>query len=166
MPLGQALAMAFMGSAFLATWRSSRDRTWLAVGTFVLASTMIAAVRDGLRAVVLEGPISGAFIVASLLIGSLLWANLLGLPPRLALLTGVGLSREQREGGSAELRRRFGIVWLATFGIAVLVVGVGQVSGYGLPPRGGPEPGFWLAVCELGLGVAALVGCVIVAIRR
>jgi hypothetical protein len=166
MPLGQALAMAFMGLAFLATWRSSPDRTWLGVGFVVLAGTMIAAVRDGIREVVLGGPISGSFIVASLLIGSLLWANVLGLPSRLALLTGVGLSREQWKRAPAELRRRFGVAWLATFGIALLVVGVGQLSGYGLPPPGGPEPGFLLAACELGLGVTMLIGGVIVATKR
>jgi len=166
MPLGQALAMAFMGSAFLATWRSSRDRTWLGVGIVVLAGTAIVIARDGLRVVVLGGPISGSFIVASLLMGSLLWADRLGLPPRLALLTGVGLTREQRKRAPADLRRRFGVVWFATIGIAVLVVGVAQLSGYGLPPRDGPEPGFWLAICELGLAVTMLAGSLIVAMRR
>lgn len=91
MPIGTAVATTFMALGFLATWRSDRDRFWLVIGLGVLGSTAFALVRYGLHGVIIEGPISGSMALASLLLGSLSWAQLLGLPRRLACLLGIGL---------------------------------------------------------------------------
>jgi hypothetical protein len=91
-PIGEAVAMAFMAGAFLASGRAYRDRFWPILGFGVLGLVAFEFVRVGLRGVLIAGPISGSLMFASLLIGSLFWAQLVGLPRWLALRTGVGLT--------------------------------------------------------------------------
>lgn len=84
--------MTFMATAFLATWRSHRNGFWSSVGLGVLGLVAFELVRVGLRGVIFAGPISASLTFASLLMGSLFWAQVVGLPRWLALLTGVGLT--------------------------------------------------------------------------
>lgn len=92
MSVGELVAAMFMASACLATWRYYRDRFWLVVGLGVLVADAVALTRFGLRIVVISGPISISIVLASTLIGLMLWAQVLGLPRGLALMLGIGLT--------------------------------------------------------------------------
>lgn len=91
MPIGEAVALVLLATGFLATGRSYRERFWLIAGFFVLGVAAFVLVRDGLRSVVIAGPITGSTALAALVIGSLSWAQVLGLPRRIALPLGIGL---------------------------------------------------------------------------
>jgi hypothetical protein len=90
-PIGEVVAVVYLATAYLAIGRSYRERFWLAAGLFVLGVAAFLIVRDGLRWIVIAGPITGSVALAALLIGSLSWAQVLGLPRPLAIRLGVGL---------------------------------------------------------------------------
>jgi hypothetical protein len=90
-PIGEAVALVFLATGLLATGRSYREQFWLIAGFFVLGIAGFVLVRDGIRGVVIAGPITGSTMLAALLIGSLSWAQVLGLPRRIAMLLGIGL---------------------------------------------------------------------------
>lgn len=92
MSVGEVVAGLFMVSALLATGRYYRDRFWLVVALGGAVAEAVAIGRFGLRPVVFTGPVSGSLLLASALLGLLLWAQVLGLPRRLALLLGIGLT--------------------------------------------------------------------------
>ena len=83
--------MVFLATGLLATGRSYREQFWLIAGFFVLGIAGLVLVQNGLRGVVIAGPITGSVALAASLIGSLSWAEVLGLPRRIALLLGIGL---------------------------------------------------------------------------
>jgi hypothetical protein len=90
--VGEVVAELFMASAFLAAGRYYRDRFWLVAAVGVAVAEVVVLGRDGLRLVIFTGPISGSLVLASALFGLLLWAQVLGLPRRPALLLGIGLT--------------------------------------------------------------------------
>lgn len=83
--------MVFLATGFLATGRSDGERFSLSAGLVVLGVAAFVLVRDGLRGVVIAGPITGSTALAAFLIGLLYWAQVLGLPRPLALLLAIGL---------------------------------------------------------------------------
>jgi hypothetical protein len=91
MPIGEVAAITFMAVGFIATWRARRGSIWLEVGLCVLAIGAIAIIRDGIRVEIIAGPITGSLALAAFLLGTLAWAQALGLPRRLACLLGIGL---------------------------------------------------------------------------
>lgn len=259
-----------MAVGFIATGRSRRDRFWLVMGLLILGITAFALIRDGLDGAVIAGPVSGSFALAALLLGFLAWAQLLGLPRRLAWLLGIGLksralvfdnrllalsgtfretihlaqedsdrrpgalakaeeqvrrmraahppdaawallrddmvadferwidllrndvppdrladhattfapvmarwvamrdqaAQDQRLLASPARRRRGTAVWLATAGFSGLLIGAAQARGYDLLALGVAAPRFWLSVGALASGATALVGSLVIAIRR
>jgi hypothetical protein len=83
--------MLVMGTAFLATGYADRDRFWLILGAAVLGFTAFALGRDGVRWILVPGPVTGSFALLALLLGSFFWAELVGLPRPIAYLSGIGL---------------------------------------------------------------------------
>jgi hypothetical protein len=96
LPIGVVAALTYLAMGFVAVWRSERhwrrDWSWLALPIVLGAGIALAVVRDGIRPVVITGPLGAAVVVTALLIGSLAWAQALGLPRPLALLLGIGLT--------------------------------------------------------------------------
>jgi hypothetical protein len=91
MAIGQLVAMVVMGTAFLANGYAGRDRFWFILGSAILGFTAFMLGRDGLRWILFAGPITGSFALLALLLGSLFWAELVGLPRPIAYLSGIGL---------------------------------------------------------------------------
>jgi hypothetical protein len=91
MSIGVLVAMLVLGTGFLANGYAGRDRFWLILGVAVLAFMGLMLGRDGLRWILFPGPVTGSFALAQLLLGSFFWAELVGLPRRIAYLSGIGL---------------------------------------------------------------------------
>ena len=84
--------MVYLCTAFLAIGRSyGADRSWLLPGLLGLGGVAFVVVRDGLRGVFIAGPITGSVTLTAFLIGSLYWAQVLGLPRPIAIRLGIGL---------------------------------------------------------------------------
>ena len=110
MSVGELVAVVFMASGCVAAWRNPwDDRSWLVAGLGVFVAAGVELVYLGILPVALTGPASGSIVLASVLLGVLLWAKVLGLPRSLALLIGIGLtSRPLRFGNRLiALRERF-----------------------------------------------------------
>jgi hypothetical protein len=90
--IGVLVAMLIMGTGFLATGYAGRDRFWLILGVAFLGFTTLMLGRDGIRWILVPGPITGSFALLQLLLGSFFWAELVGLPRPIAYLTGIGLT--------------------------------------------------------------------------
>lgn len=91
MPIGLLVAMIVMATSFLANGRAARDRFWTILGVIVLVTAALSISRDGLRPIIIAGPITGAFALFQCLLGLWFWAEFSGLPRPFALRLGIGL---------------------------------------------------------------------------
>jgi hypothetical protein len=90
--MGQVVATLFLGAAFLAMSISGRGHTWFVLGLGLAVTTLFVVTRDGLEmARIVAGPISGSLALGGLLLGSFLWAEVVGLPRSLARRLGIGV---------------------------------------------------------------------------
>lgn len=91
MPIGLVLADLALGLGLLALARDTRQRSLLVAGCIVLAGPAIGVARDGLRAVVIAGPVTGSLALLASVVAFICWATVLGLPRPLARVLGIGL---------------------------------------------------------------------------
>lgn len=89
--ISQDIAVIFMAAGFLACGSVRRDWLWLALGGMFLVFVAVQFVRFGLQGGMVAGPVSGARILAAVLVGCLAWLEALGRPRRLAIFLGLGL---------------------------------------------------------------------------
>ena len=262
--------MTFLAVAAIATWRASRDAFWLVTGLGIIGTTVFALIRYGNHGLIFGGPIGVSTALMGVMLGCLLWAQLVSLPRPLARLLGIGLrSRaiafsnrliavrkpftealrladedpdrrlealaradeqvrrmralrapdaawaflrddlandsaarvallragapperledhdraaapvvarwvamndeaaiDQRTLATPARRRRGTIVWLVSLGVVSLFMGFAQGIGSDVTVHGLADPRAWLALVELALGGATLVGAVVLAWRR
>jgi hypothetical protein len=90
-PIGTALAMAFLGLSLVAWGRSSRSRSILGCGLAELVIVAVLIVRDGVRVALVSGPVNTSLAIGSVLFGSLAVAQFVSLPRGLARVLGVGM---------------------------------------------------------------------------
>jgi hypothetical protein len=90
-PIGTALAMAFLGVALVAWGRSAGSRFIVGTGLAMFAAIVVVLVRDGVRMVVVGGPVNASLAIGSILVGSLALAQVVSLPRGPARILGLGM---------------------------------------------------------------------------
>jgi hypothetical protein len=110
MPIGEAVAVTVLALGMITSQRLRFNPLWSCVGWGVLGGLALALVLRGLRWVIIAGPITGSFTLGALLLGSLAWAEVLGLPRDAARLLGIGLMSRALVFSNhlGDLMKRFG----------------------------------------------------------